>query len=93
MAHSFIRCPGWITVNRKRKRPEMLQELFNERPFGRRHNFHVKLFIFNFCYALTQLREIFPADWSAKVADKNEHRILSADCFTQSDRILRTGDL
>jgi hypothetical protein len=60
----------------------MLKELFNERPFGRSHNFHVKHFIFNFCYALTQLREIFSADWSAKVADKNEHRILPADRFT-----------
>ena len=89
MSHSSISFPGWIAKDWKRERAELLKELIDECSFGRSNDNDLKTCGFQFTYALAQLRKIFSADRSAKMADENSHCILAINGLFKRNIFIR----
>lgn len=89
MSHSSISFPGRVAEDRKRERTELPKELTDKGSFRRCNDNDLKSFSFYFIYALAQLRKIFPADRSAKMADEDSHCVLAADGLFKGNVFIR----
>lgn len=81
MAHAFVSFSSWVTENRKWERAKLLKELLDKASLRRGNGNNLKSFCFYLIDTLAQLRQISSADWSAKVADKYDHRVLAVQCL------------
>jgi hypothetical protein len=79
MAHSFISFPGWVAENWKWEWPELVKELLDKSSLRWGDGDDLITLCFNLIDLLAQLRKISSANWSAKVTDKYQHRVLTVN--------------